>query len=100
MLGAATLSALATSEARADDAETNPIAAKLKGRRVTIFTVTSSYRATVEFMVGSQLWLRDVEMGGGPSINEAIVDMTACTLVALHEEPAAKLAPPTFNESR
>jgi len=93
MLGAATLGALATREARADDADANPIAARLKGRRVTIFSDGGSYQATVEFMVGSLLWLSDVEMGGGPSISEAVVDISACRLVVLKDENGAKGAP-------
>lgn len=98
MLGAATLGALSAGEARADDAETNPVAARLKGRRVTIFAADTSYRATVEFMSGSLLWLRDVEMGGGAPVKEAVVDISACKVVLLKDEPGAKLAPPSFGE--
>jgi hypothetical protein len=88
MLGAATLGALTSREARADDAETNPIAAKLKGRRVAVFTSDMSYQGTVDVVSGSLMYLRDLSWEGDSRVREAVVDISACSIVAVGETPA------------
>jgi hypothetical protein len=86
MLGAATLGALATREARADDTDTNPMAARLNGRRVVIYSDHFNIQATVESSNGTLLWLRDVATTEGPSAKEAVVDISACKLIMLADE--------------
>jgi hypothetical protein len=86
MLGAATLGALTTQEARADTADPNPIATRLKGRRIVIYSDDFNCQATVETSAGTLLWLRDVSTTDGPSANEAVVDISACKLIMLADE--------------
>jgi hypothetical protein len=88
MLGAATIGALSTRQARADDSETSPIAAKLKGRRVAVFAGDLSYEGTVDMVVGSLLYLSDVRWGDDGRVKEAVVDFSACNIVALADAPA------------
>lgn len=86
MLGAATLGALSSGDARAEAVESNPVAAKLTGRRVVVFSEGSNFQATVEFVDGSLLWLKDVRMAAGPKAKEAVVDISACQLIMLEDD--------------
>lgn len=85
MLGAATIGALATREARADDSESNPIARQLKGRRVAVWAGQFSYEGTVEMVADSVLYLKDVRAPEQPSVREVVVHMAACSMIIVAE---------------
>jgi hypothetical protein len=88
MLGAATLGALTTREARADDADSNPIAHQLRGRRVGVWSGEFYIEGKVEIVADSALYLSGVKLRGEPHNGNVVVHMAACQFVTLLDAAA------------